>query len=111
MKTMKAISLSAYGDFEALCALGASVRGYRLGRNFTQQHVASLAGISLPTYRKIERGDGTIEMRHFARVVAIFGQVERLRDVIPPVAVAIDRKSLELSQRQRARRGLKHKTP
>lgn len=100
---MASIRLSAYGDAEALGALGASIRQDRLSRNFTQQHLANLAGISLPTYRKLEQGDGSIEIRHFARVLGILGYVERLRELVPPVTPSPDPKSLALLQRQRAR--------
>lgn len=100
---MDAVKLSAYGDSEALRALGESLREDRLGRNFTQQHLASLAGISLPTYRKVEQGDGSLEIRHFARVLAILGHIERLREVVPPPSVPIDRRALVSLQRQRAR--------
>jgi transcriptional regulator with XRE-family HTH domain len=84
-------------------ALGEGIREDRLGRNFTQQHLASLAGISLPTYRKLEQGDGSLEIRHLARVLAILGHIERLREVVPPPAVPIDRRALMARQRQRAR--------
>ena len=100
---MNAIILSAYGDAEALRALGESVRNDRLIRNFTQQHLASLAGISLPTYRKLEQGDGTVEIRHFARVLAILGHVERLRDLVPQITPPPDPKAFAMLQRQRAR--------
>lgn len=100
---MNAISLSAYGDAEALRALGESIRNDRLGRNFTQQRIATLAGISLPTYRKLESGDGTVELRHVARVLAILGHVDRLRDLVPPTPIPPDRKALAAPQRQRAR--------
>ena len=101
---MNAISLSAYGDAEALRAVGESIRRDRLSRNFTQQHLASLAGISLPTYRKLEQGDGTIEIRHFARVLAILGYVEHLRDLVPPVKSPPDPRAFAMLQRQRARK-------
>jgi len=100
---MASIILSAYGDAEALRALGESVRNDRLSRNFTQQHLASLAGISLPTYRKLEQGNGTVEIRHFARVLAILGHIERLRDLVPPVTPPPDPKAFAMLHRQRAR--------
>lgn len=101
---MNAVNLSAYGDAEALRALGESIRSDRLSRNFTQQHLASLAGISLPTYRKLEQGDGSVEIRHFARVLAILGHVERLRELVPAVTLPPDPKALFSLQRQRARK-------
>jgi len=100
---MPSINLSAYGDVEALGALGEAIRDDRLSRNFTQRHLADLAGISLPTYRKLEQGDGSVEVRHFARVLAILGHVERLRSLIPPVLPPPDPRAVVRMQRQRAR--------
>lgn len=99
---MATVNLSAYGDVEALRDLGEGIRNDRLARNFTQQHLASLAGISLPTYRKLEQGDGTVEIRHVARVVAILGHIERFREIVPPPSIPPDRKALAWLQRQRA---------
>jgi transcriptional regulator with XRE-family HTH domain len=98
------VNLSAYGDSEALRALGDSIRSDRLSRNYPQKHLASLAGISLPTYRKIEQGEGTVEMRHLARVLAILGHGDRLRDLVPPITPPPDPKALASMERQRARR-------
>jgi transcriptional regulator with XRE-family HTH domain len=101
---MASITLSAYGDLEALRAVGESLRHDRLCRNFTQKHVAALAGISLPTYRKLEQGDGSVEIGHFARVVAILGHIQRLADLIPPVQPPFDRKiAMAMFSRERAR--------
>ena len=103
MKILNTVELSAYGDAEALCALGESIRSDRLSRNFTQQHLASLAGISLPTYRKLERGDGSVEIRHVARVLGILGHVDRLRELVPPVVPPPGPKAIAMLERQRAR--------
>ena len=100
---MVSFKLSAYGDSEALRALGENLRTDRLGRNFTQRHVAQLVGISLPTYRKLERGDGSVEIRHYARLLGILGYVDRLRDLVPAFPITPDRKALANLQRQRAR--------
>src|ERR1017187_9455451 len=104
IETMNSFNLSAYGDVEALKAVGENLRSdrlghnltqrhvaklvgislptYRLGHNLTQRHVAKLVGISLPTYRKIERGQGSVEIRHYARLLGVLGHVDRLRDLV-----------------------------
>jgi transcriptional regulator with XRE-family HTH domain len=99
---MDFITMSAYGDAEALRQLGERMRDERLRRNFTQQHVAQLAGISLPTFRKLEQGDGTVEIGHFARVLAILGHADRLAELIPLAVPPVDRRALALAPRQRA---------
>ncbi len=100
---MASFALSAYGDSEALRHLGETIRDDRLRKNLTQLHVAELTGISLPTYRRIERGDGRVEIRHYARVLGILGHVERLRELVPEAPVAVDAKALFRAPRQRAR--------
>ncbi len=101
---MSSLSLSVYGDAEALRALGEAIRGERLRGNFTQAHVAELAGISLPTLRKVERGDGSVEIRHYARVLGILGHAKRLEQLVPVSPPPPDPRFLAAVERQRARR-------
>jgi len=75
--------ISLLGDKEALVKLGESVHQERLRRNLPQAHLAKIAGVSLPTYRKIEKGDGRIEFRHVVKVLAILGFAEALGDLVP----------------------------
>src|ERR1035437_9939374 len=107
IETMNSFNLSAYGDVEALKAVGENLRSDRLGHNLTQRHVAKLVGISLPTYRKIERGEGSVEIRHYARLLGVLGHVDRLRDLVPPVPIPPDRNALANLERQRARQPAK----
>jgi transcriptional regulator with XRE-family HTH domain len=97
------VGVSVYGDIEALRDLGESIRAERLRRNIGQKRVAELAGISLPTLRKIEHGSGSVEIRHVARILGILGAVERLREVILPPAPPVDARALMREPRQRAR--------
>jgi transcriptional regulator with XRE-family HTH domain len=95
--------VSVLGDREAIATLGSRVRDARLARNLSQAHVASIVGISLPTYRKIESGDGTIEFRHVVRTLAVLGQVDAIAALLPPVDPAITMKQLlALPERKRA---------
>ena len=55
------------GDAEALEKFGIRLKALRLRRNLSQEYVAGGVGVSVPTYRKIEQGDGTVEFRHVAR--------------------------------------------
>jgi transcriptional regulator with XRE-family HTH domain len=100
---MDSTILSVYGDTEALRALGASIRDERLRRNWTQQHLADLVGISLPTYRKVEEGSPRVEIGHAARILGVFGYVDRLATLVPPSPPPLDLKALTAEPRQRAR--------
>jgi transcriptional regulator with XRE-family HTH domain len=94
--------LSVYGDKEAVARLSARLRDQRLHRNWTQAHVARMAGLSLPSYARLEKGEGAMSLNNVARVLGVLGFAERLGEVVPEVEV------IHLSQiikplRQRAR--------
>ena len=95
--------LSVLGDKEAITTLGSRIRDARLARNLSQAHIASVVGVSLPTYRKIESGAGTIEFRHVVRTLAVLGYVDAIPGMVPPVNSAITMKQLmSLPERKRA---------
>jgi transcriptional regulator with XRE-family HTH domain len=75
--------LSITGEKEAMKELGRRLRLHRLQQNLSQQHLAELVGISLPTYRKIEAGAGSVEFRHVARALGVLGFSEALHELIP----------------------------
>jgi transcriptional regulator with XRE-family HTH domain len=75
--------ISILGDAEALEKFGIRLKALRLRRNLSQEYVADVVGISVPTYRKIEQGDGTVEFRHVVRALGALGLAEALGDVIP----------------------------
>ena len=75
--------ISILGDAEALEKFGIRLKALRLRRNLSQEYVAGVVGVSVPTYRKIEQGDGTVEFRHVARALGALGLAEALGDVIP----------------------------
>ena len=79
METM----ISIIGEKEAMKKLGRKLRLHRLQQNLSQQHVAALVGVSLPTYRKIEDGAGSVEFRHVARAIGALGFCEALHNLIP----------------------------
>ncbi len=83
--------------------LGSRVRDARLAHNLSQSYVASIVGVSLPTYRKIESGDGTVEFRHVVGALAVLGYAEALAALIPAVDPAMTMKELlSLPERKRA---------
>jgi transcriptional regulator with XRE-family HTH domain len=69
-------------DNEAIKKLGERVRAERLRRNFTQAYVASIIDVSLPTYRKIEDGEGSVEFRHVAKALGVLGYATALGELV-----------------------------
>jgi transcriptional regulator with XRE-family HTH domain len=98
------LSLTPFGDKEALAELGSRLNRERLRRNQTQSEAAKWAGVSRNTYAKLEAGDGSIQLGVFARVLAQLGIVDRLIDCVPeaPAAIDFDEES-RIAERQRAR--------
>ena len=75
--------ISILGESEAMKELGRRLRLQRLKQNLPQQRIAELVGVSLPTYRKIEAGVGTVEFRHVAKALGVLGFSDALHDLIP----------------------------
>jgi transcriptional regulator with XRE-family HTH domain len=94
--------LSVLGEKEALKKLGLRLREERLRRNLSQEHISRLLGITIPTYRKIESGDGSIEFRHVARALGAFGYSEALGKLIPETQPDLQLKDLLAPERKHA---------
>jgi transcriptional regulator with XRE-family HTH domain len=96
--------ISVLGEKEAMQTLGARIRAQRLRRNLSQGHMASVLGVSEPTYRKIEAGDGSVEFRNVAKTLAVLGFDQALAELIPEVAPEIRMADLLAPQRKKASR-------
>jgi putative transcriptional regulator len=98
------MSITPFGDREALEELGARLKRARLQRNQTQAQLAGLASISRATYVKLEAGVGTVQIRVLARVLGLLGLANRLPSVIPDQPMPVDFDAVaKMSSRQRAR--------
>jgi len=97
---------SIFGELDAMRILGAAIRTRRLHDNLTAEYVADALGVSRPTYRKIEDGDGTVEFRHVARAICFFNGKDALAQVVRPALAesALSLKALLEPERQRARK-------
>lgn len=94
--------ISVLGETEAMKKLGSRLRGERLRRNLTQDYLAEMVGVTLPTYRKIEKGDGTVEFRHVARALGVLGYSEALGEIIAESQPEIRLKDLLAAERKHA---------
>lgn len=54
-------------------AVGGRIRAARLRRRMTQATLAARADVSLPTIRKLEKGDPTSSLATMARALAVLG--------------------------------------
>lgn len=94
--------ISVFGDIEAMRELGIRVKAERLRRNLTQEYLAQMLGITLPTYRKVESGDGSIEFRHVAKTLGVLGYSEALGNLIPEIQSEVRLKDLLAPERKHA---------
>lgn len=66
----------------ALAALASDVSRARRRRRITQQGLAERAGVSLNTIKRLESGDGCTQLQAFARVMAVFGDIDKLASLL-----------------------------
>ncbi|MFZ4779865.1 MAG: helix-turn-helix domain-containing protein [Terrimicrobiaceae bacterium] len=89
--------ISVLGEIEAMKKLGSRLRGERLRRNLTQDYLAEMVGVTLPTFRKIEKGDG-----HVARALGVLGYSDALGEIIAESQPEIRLKDLLAAERKHA---------
>ncbi|MFI0347972.1 MAG: helix-turn-helix domain-containing protein [Chthoniobacterales bacterium] len=96
--------ISIFGETEAIKKLGERLRSERLRRNLSQEHMARMVGVTIPTYRKIESGNGRVEFRHVARLLGIFGYGDALGEIVPEVQPEMKLADLLAPERKHASR-------
>jgi transcriptional regulator with XRE-family HTH domain len=68
----------------ALPELGAAIRVARVRRRWSAQEFASRLGVTLPTLRKLERGDPGVALATFVCALWLIGLLDRLRELARP---------------------------
>jgi transcriptional regulator with XRE-family HTH domain len=68
----------------ALLELGQAIRVARIRRRQSAQDFASRLGVTLPTLRKLERGDPGVAVATFVSALWLVGLLDRLRDLAKP---------------------------
>ena len=58
--------------------LGERLKLARLRRRYSMERLCLGAGISRPTLYKIERGDGTVTLGHYVKVLQVLGLLDDL---------------------------------
>lgn len=61
--------------------LGENIRLAMKRRKLTQTMIAERTGLSKPTLRNIERGESTVSIGHYLRVLAVLGLAEDLANI------------------------------
>jgi transcriptional regulator with XRE-family HTH domain len=84
--------------------LGENIRLARLRRGFAAELIAERVGISRPTLRAIERGDGSVSMGAYASVLQTLGLEKTLAGVARDDVLGRKLQDLNVKVRKRAPR-------
>lgn len=68
----------------ALNAIGDCIRTARIRRRQSAKELAGRIGVSLPTLRKLERGDPTVSLGTFATALWVLDLLEPVREAVRP---------------------------
>ena len=68
----------------AVRELGQAIRVGRIRRRQSAQDFASRLGVTLPTLRKLERGEPGVALATFVTALWLIGLLDRLRDLAKP---------------------------
>lgn len=62
--------------------IGLRLRSERLKRNESQAVLAARIGVSVPTFRKMESGDPSVTIGHWAAALDVLGRIKDLNAVL-----------------------------
>lgn len=90
-------------DTELIRTFGKKFKDYRLRHNKTQQEVAKLSGLSIPTIVKFENGTSVaLAFCSFVRMLRAIDELPQLENILPDLPVS-PYDLLKLSNKQRRR--------
>jgi len=87
-------------ESQSMAAIGERLRIRRIDRGDTQAQFAARLGVSIPTYRHMERGDPGVAIGHWVRALRLFGGLEAF-DALLPVPLLLPARN----RRRASRRG------
>lgn len=84
--------------------LGELFRQWRVVLGLSQELAAEQANISIPTLRRIERGETGVHLGSFLALANILGLTERLLEASNPLETDLGRARVHMLWRRRAKR-------
>ncbi len=72
-------------------------RGYRQSGRETQVEFAARIGVSAPTYRKMEKGDGSVPTAYWIRALSLLDRLDEINGLLQPARSLFD----EIDRRRR----------
>ena len=70
-------------ESQSITALGERLRIRRIDRGDTQAKFAARLGVSIPTYRGMERGDPGVALGHWVRALRLLDGLEAFGGLLP----------------------------
>lgn len=64
-----------------LVKLGSDIKDARIRRRISAEMMCERAGITRPTFAKVEKGDPATSIGIYAKVIFVLGMIDRLGDV------------------------------
>lgn len=89
---------------DVLQRLGARLRSERLLRDEPQARFAARIGVSVPTLRRLEQGDASVQVGHWLAVLEVLGRLHEADAWLAPQASLFAAATPAQTGRQRARR-------
>ena len=87
--------------------MGEHLRQWRIMLGLSQELAAERANISLPTLRRIERGDTGVRLGSFLAVTEVLNLTERITEATDPLRTDLGRLRAHTLGRKRAQRTTK----
>lgn len=88
-------------DQKVLALLGENIMLARKRRNYTQTLISERTGLSRLTIRKIEHGDATVSLGHYAAVLGVLGLIEDLARVASDDELGRKLQDIQLMSKQK----------
>ena len=70
-------------EANALVSLGERLRSRRIDKRDTQISFAARVGVSVPTYRKLEKGDPSVPIGAWVRAIRLLGDISGVDALLP----------------------------
>ncbi|ALO67057.1 hypothetical protein AS189_11815 [Arthrobacter alpinus] len=94
-------------DENSASTVGNYLRQWRILLGLSQELVAERANISLPTLRRVERGDKGVRLGSFLAVTEVLNLTGRITEATDPLSTDLGRLRAHLLGRKRAQRTTK----
>lgn len=88
-------------DIAVAAELGRRLRSLRLNRNYSQQEIAELTGLSVTAVQSAEKGES--KMITYIKILRVLGSLQALENFLPVVDISpLQLARMEGKKRQRA---------